>query len=168
MKSHTKLALRKKGWSGREIIQAEEIITRATQKNIGVSKVLFWSALILIIIANAAIVAVFVPFLSFFPATILYGLIGFLGLMMGLVYNFLLNDMAHIQTKHHVLAFFLIPALAILNVVALNLALTKLYPTLESNYNPLILGAIFAAAFLIPYLIGRIRMVFRSRKALVE
>ncbi|MBI2573282.1 hypothetical protein HYV86_05455 [Candidatus Woesearchaeota archaeon] len=168
MKLHTKLALRQKGWNSREITRAEEIIAHATQKNIGVSKVLFWSALILIVIANAAIIAVFIPFLLFFPSTILYGLIAFLGLMMGLVYNFLLNDMAHINTGHHILAFLLIPTLGVANIFAITFAVTHLYPTLESSYNSWILGVVFAGAFLVPYLIGRVRMMFRSRKALVE
>ncbi len=168
MKPHTKLTLRQKGWSTGEIMRAEEIIAHATRQNMTLSKVLFWSALIIIIIANAAITAVFIPFLILFPSTILYSLLFFIGLLMGLVYNFLLNDMAHIQTKHHVLSFLLIPALAIVNVFFITLALTKWYPTLQSDYSPIVVGSIFAAAFLVPYLISRIRLMFRSRRAAVE
>lgn len=168
IKHKTKLSLQEKGWSAREIIRAEEIIAHATQKNLVLSKLLFWSALVLIIIANAAVTAVLVPFFILFPPKILYPLLVFIGLLMGLVYNFLLNDMAHIHTIHHIFAFILIPAIAIVNVIILNLTLIHFYPQLQSNYDPLVLGAIFASAFLIPYLISRIRMIFRIQKAEIQ
>jgi hypothetical protein len=155
--------LRAKGWHEEDIALAEGILKRGERHDVFFARMVFWSALLVIVFANIAVTAVLVPFLAFFEPGILYVTVVFLAAMVGFVYNFLINDVEHLERKHHLLAGILVPLIALGNVVLMVVVSEKLFDSGEVTYNPIILGLVFAAAFIAPYVLDRIRLIFRRK-----
>ncbi|HIJ11008.1 TPA: hypothetical protein HA278_03030 [Candidatus Woesearchaeota archaeon] len=156
MKHHTKQALQQKGWSEDDIKKAESILDRSTKHDQKMSKIVFWSAMLVVVFGNILVTAALIPFLGVFPPMILYATIGILGLLIGFVYNFLIHDIAHLQKKHHIIGGILVPVLAVANIL-LMLIISAQYLPPEVPYNPFITSGVFIVPFLLPYIISRIR-----------
>ena len=92
MKHSRKIELSGKGWSEEEIHHAEKTLERADLQDVHFSKIVFWSALIVIIFANIIISLIFIPFLVAFKSTILFAVIILMGGLIGFLYNFLIVD----------------------------------------------------------------------------
>jgi hypothetical protein len=155
MKHETRTALQQKGWSDGDIRKAEAILERSTIHDQKMSKLIFWSAMLVIIIGNIAVSFALIPFLGVFPPLVLYGTIGTLGLLIGFVYNFLIHDIAHLQRKHHIIAGILVPVVAVMNIL-LMLVISAQYLPPDVPHNPVITSGVFVIPFLIPYVVSRL------------
>ena len=164
-------ALLKKGWNDKEIRKAEAILKKEEKIDVFFSKLVFWTVLIVILFANILVSLILVPFLIVFTPLILYLVIIILAGAIGFLYNFLINDIQHLERRHHALASIIIPLIALINmllvVVISNKFITKLQINV-SEHNPWLIAIVFAAAFIFPYVIDRIRISLReSKKAIL-
>ncbi len=160
MEISKKEELLRKGWKDEEIHNAERILERETQHDVFFSKIVFWSALLVIIFANVIVALVLTPFLIVLNASLMYLLTAVLAGSIGFVYNFLITDIGHLEKKHHVLAGIIVPILALANTFVMVMVSNRFIQELKINnpqHNPWIIGGIFAVAFIAPYLIDRIK-----------
>jgi len=152
--------LLKKGWSEKELKKAEAALEKTELKDIFFSKITFWSALIVIIFANLIVSLILIPFLIVLNKWILYSTIVILAGVIGFLYNFLVLNIGHLEKKHHVLAGIIVPVLALANMIVMVSVSNQFIADLKVQnppHNPYILGAIFAVAFILPYIFSRIR-----------
>ena len=166
MKTHHKIKLLEKGWVEKEIKHAEKILDRAEQRDIFLTKITFWSALVVIVFANIIVSLVLIPFLIVFNKWILYSIVIIIAGTIGFLYNFLINDISHLEKKHHLLAGIIIPLLALANVIVM-VTLSNRLIVVSKHHNPWIVAVLFAVAFILPYVLDRIRIRFFVRRSAV-
>jgi hypothetical protein len=151
--------LKKKGWNDSEIKKAEEILEKTHQHDLFYSKMVFWSALVVIIFANLIVSLVLIPFLIVLNQWLLYVLIVLLAGTVGFLYNFLITDIKHLERKHHVWAGIIVPVLALGNMIVMVLVSNKFINDIKVNnefHNPYIIAVVFAVSFILPYLFSRL------------
>ena len=154
--------LEERGWSSAEIEKASRIIREAKEKKssriIMLDSIIYWAALIIAIIGNMVISIVLIPFLLALRDLLLYIIIITLGLAFGLLFDLLIRDIDSLGKHHYIIAGLFIPSLAIINVIYM----TNFANTLTASINlknihpPLLVGAIYTIAFIIPYLFSHI------------
>ncbi|MFH1682184.1 MAG: hypothetical protein ABIA37_00145 [Candidatus Woesearchaeota archaeon] len=152
--------LLRKGWGEEELKKAEAILEKTATQELFFSKIIFWSALVVIIFANLIISLVLVPFLIVLNQWALYFTVIILAGVIGFLYNFLVLDMGHLEKKHHLMAGIIIPVLALANMIIMVLVSNRFIAELDLHnvpHNPWMIGLVFAAAFITPYLIDKLR-----------
>ena len=156
-----RLNLKERGWNESEIKKAENILERAEKHDVFFSRMVLWSAIIVVIFANLLISLILIPFLVVLNSWILYSIIAILGGVIGFLYNFLITDIGHLEKKHHILAGILVPIIALINIFIMILVSNKFTSNLtfvnNPEHNPLILSIIFAIALIIPYLLYKLK-----------
>lgn len=165
MKEAHKQELARKGWSQREINKAEVILDQNLPHDVFLSQIVFWSALLVIVIGNIIVSFVAIPFLMFLNQWQLYVMIIILAGMIGFLYNFLINDIGHLERKHHLIASILIPVLAVINLLIVVFVANKLIMDLgikNNVHNPWALSIVFAVAFILPFIVDQIRLFFKG------
>jgi hypothetical protein len=149
-----------KGWAEDEIKKTESMVygEGKQEKHIGfkeeMNKIVYWTTLLVLTIANFLISLVLIPFLLVMKPYQLGIIVGLLGFMFGLMFNLIVRDIEHIETKHHVAAAVFIPTLALINMFVMvsisNNLSTRL--SLQIHENPWLISVIYVAAFLVPYI----------------
>ena len=170
MKLEKKLELQEKGWNDQEIIKAEAALDKEEHHDVFFSKIVFWSALVLIVFANLAVSLILIPFIIVLNAWVLYAIIVVLAGMLGFIYNFLITDIGHLGKKHHILAGIFVPLLALSNMIIMVLYSNRFIADLEVNnvvHNPWLLSIIFVIAFILPYILDRVINKFKKKKAII-
>ncbi len=154
MRSKKKLELQEKGWSEDEIKKAESILEQEREHDAHFSKIVFWSALVVIIFANLLVSVVLIPFLIVFNQLIIYPITVLLGGTIGFLYNFLITDIGHLKSKHHLMAGFLVPLIALANMATMvfvsNRIISEIKIVENTPHNYWIVAGIFAVAFILP------------------
>ncbi|MBT3836045.1 hypothetical protein HOD05_02135 [Candidatus Woesearchaeota archaeon] len=156
MEKKKRLELKEKGWTEQELKKAERIMEHDVQQSKSFSRLVFWSALIVILFANLAVSLVLIPFLIVFSAVVLYSVIVLLGISFGFLYNFLISTVGTMHKGHHRWTNILVPIVAMINIIIVVLASNFFISKLESNpvtQNPFMAGIVFAIAFVLPYMI---------------
>ena len=156
----TKTRLMKKGWTEEQIKKAEESIEsrRFHDKSRSIvtsNRILFWSMLFVIIIGNALIALILIPFLLVFDKFAVNIFIVVIGFAVGLLFNFLVWDIEHLTIKHHLLAAIIIPVLAIVDlyaIVKISNAINEVFEITVIRGDPILISAVYVIAFLVPYL----------------
>ncbi len=164
MKLQRKTELVQKGWDEGELLKAEQILDRATQHDIFFSKIVFWSALVVIVFANLLVSLLLIPFLIALNSAVLYGIVAVLALTIGFLYNFLITDIGLLEKKHHRTAGVIIPFIAMANVVIMVLVSNKFIESLKLNnppQNPWLVAIVFGIAFIAPYVVDQMRRHYR-------
>ncbi|MDO8510818.1 MAG: hypothetical protein Q7S55_01500 [Nanoarchaeota archaeon] len=164
MKPQRKEELRQKGWREEDLAKAEAILDKTTKHDIFFSKIVFWSALLVIIFANLLVSIILIPFLITLYDLVLYAIVALLGLVIGFLYNFLITDIGLLETKHHRAASIIIPIIAVGNIIVMVLTANKFIENIHLNnqpHNPWIVAAVFGGAFILPYIVDQIRMAFQ-------
>lgn len=149
-----------KGWSEEEIQHAREVFDEAENKKHPhmkfLEKATYWFLFIIIAGGTLATTWVLEPLLI--VATKTQAMISFLivGALFGTLASFIVKDIEHIQTHHHILLTGVIPVVAVaasVRIVNEVNMLTEVFQNM-ANHNPYILAAVFAVAALIPYFIN--------------
>lgn len=159
MKKETKENLLRKGWNKDDLNKADTILNRSNRHDIFFSKIVFWSALLVIILGNVIFSFVLLPLLIFLNKGFLITLIIIVAITIGFIYNFLITDIGLIGSSHHLIASIIIPIIAIINLVGIVLISNKFISSLNiqnSPHNPWILSIIFAVSFITPFMIDKI------------
>ena len=152
--------LSSKNWHDKEIKQAEKILERTEKHDVFFSKIIFWSALIVIIFANLIVSLVLIPFLIVLNQWVLYFTVVILAGTIGFLYTFLITDIGHLEKKHHILAGIIVPVLALANMTIMVIVSNRFIADLKINnpaHNPWLIAIVFVVAFILPYFIGLFR-----------
>lgn len=168
MKPTTITKLQQKGWNDAEIKKAEQALARDLRYDVHFSRIVFWSAIIVIVFANMVVAGVLIPFLIALNEWVLYGAVILLAGTVGFLYNFLITDIGHLERKHHLWAGILVPLLALGNIVAVVILSNRFIEDAKIQnvpHDPYIIGIVFAIAFILPYVIDRLRLMVGGRKA---
>ena len=168
MKQQQRSYLLKKGWTIREITRVESTMEKKGWHDVHFSKIVFWSALIVIVFANVIVSLVMIPFLIVLDSWILLSIIVLLAGMIGFLYNFLITDIGHLEHKHHLAATIIVPIVALINLFIVVITSNSLIGQLgveKSQNNPWLIAIVFAVAFTIPAAGGYLRRIMESKKA---
>jgi hypothetical protein len=159
----------RKGWKEKELQEAEKIIDRVAGHEVHFSKIVFWTALLLVILGNIMVSVVLMMFVIALNPWAALSMVAVMGAVMGFLYNFLINDIGHLEKKHHVWAGIIVPVLAIVNIISMVLMSRKFTGDLgiENTLEPLTVGIVFAVAFIIPTITGVISRSLQRRKAVI-
>ena len=155
-----KEALLQKGWHEAEIKKAESILEKTEHQDVFMSRIIFWSALVVIIFANLMVSLVLIPFLIVLNQWLMYLLVVVMAGIVGFLYNFLVLDIGHLEKKHHTLAAIIVPVLALANMVIMVLISNQFIQDLKvqnTAHNPWIIALVFGVTFIAPYLVDKFR-----------
>lgn len=153
--------LEKRGWSKREISKAIKIIKKAKENKPGdvrfLEKRVYWILLLVLITANFAISVALLPVLVTLKGILLYIIVGIIALAFGFIFEIVIRSIEHLEKKHHIVLAFLIPLIALVNFLAISKLSNNLGRILNLNnaHNSVILGMVYASAFVLPHLIYR-------------
>jgi hypothetical protein len=147
--------LQEKGWPDQEIIRAKEALEKADKQDVFFSKIVFWSALVVVVFANVMISLILIPFLIFLSSWVLYSIVALLGLMIGFVYNFLITDIKHLEWHHHLLAGIILPVIALANMFVMVIFSNRYAEKAAFSHtnSPWLIGIIFAGTFILPAIV---------------
>ena len=151
--------LKKKGWNDSEIKKAEEILEKTHQHDLFYSKMVFWSALVVIIFANLIVSLVLIPFLIVLNKWVLYSIVILLAGSIGFLYKLLIMDIGHLEKKHHIAASIIVPLIAIANIIGMVLVSNKFIRDIKVEnvqHNPIIVAIVFAVVLILPYFLHQI------------
>lgn len=152
--------LKEKGWSVPEMSRVKLASAHSEQYDKHFSKIVFWSALLVIIFANVLVSLMLIPVLVALTNVLLYSIVVVLGSTIGFLYHFLIRDIGHLERKHHLLAGIIIPVLALANLALVVLWSNKFIADLgvqNQQHNAWLLGAVFAAALIVPAAVGGVK-----------
>ena len=155
--------LKARGWSESEIKKINSIISSKNEKYIefgkGLNRILFMTALVVITLCMVGVAIFLIPFLIVVSNYYLYLIVVALGVIFGLLFNFIVQDIEHLEPKHHFFAGIFIPVIALLALgISVHVA-NRVDAVLdfELHHNPWIIGSIFVVVFLIPFIISSIK-----------
>lgn len=175
MADNLKERLIRKGWAEEEaektmqIMHSEEKKLKHAHYKVKMNFVVYWTVLLVLTLANFVISIVLVPFLLVLKPFLVEMIVAVLGIVFGLLFNLVVRDIEHIETRHHVAAAVFVPAIAIINIfvmvsIANSMAVRINITALQ---NPVFIAVVYAAAFLIPYSANSFRDFLKMRKAAV-
>ena len=148
-----------KGWKKSDINKTIKIIAKAKAnkhpKIKTLDKFVYWFSLLIAIIGNLIISISLIPVLLVFKGPSLYGIIIILGISFGLLFELLIRTIEDLKTKHHLFLGVVIPIIAVINFIIISNNMKELVG-IESQQDPLIIEAIYAVFFILPYLIYQI------------
>lgn len=152
--------LRDRGWSKREIDQANRIFSKAKKKKSRFVLVPTWLIILLIfaiaIAGNIAISFFFVPLLIVLESSLLFLLLIItVALTMGVIFVTLINGAENIERKHHMFFATIMPATAVINFYFIVISSNKVVDQLaihKIHQDPLVISIIYTVTFLLPYL----------------
>ena len=171
MRPNLNQRLEQKGWNTQDILHAQKIVEKNDKQDIFFSKIVFWSALVIIIFANIIVSLILIPFLIVLNNVILYSVIALLALVVGFLYNFLITDIGRLGKKHHRAAAVIIPLLGIINMVVVVLISNRFITDVKAQnapHNPWVAAIVFVVAFIVPYLVDQIVQEFKPKKAVIN
>lgn len=157
--------LQKRGWSKKEVDKAVGIIRNAkqnkTRDNIFLEKRIYWVLLVLVAAANFAISVALMPVLVTLRGALLYFVIFVLGIVFGLLFELVIRSIEHLEKRHHLFLAILIPLIALASIFVISRTSNDLTVMLgfKNMHNPVIVAVVYAASFVLPYIIYR--FVFR-------
>ena len=120
-------------------------------------KKIYWILLVVIAAANFAVSIALVPLFIALKGMFLYFVLIILGIIFGLLFELVIRSIEHLERKHHIFLAFLIPLTALANVFVITRISNNLTSTLNlANFqNPLIISIVYAASFVLPYIVYR-------------
>ena len=155
--------LLKKGFSKKEAKKTVDIIKKAKEKKSFrirfLDSIVYWILLIIAIIGNLVISIILIPFLLTFKKIPLYFIIAVLAAMFGFLFDQLIRDIENLEHKHYIVAWFFIPALAVINIYYMTSFTNYLTETLElplALNSPLWISIAYVFAFILPYVVHNI------------
>jgi cation transport ATPase len=150
--------LHSKGWSDKEIRHAQAALDKAEARKHPAYSFLevavFWGLLFLTVVGIFAVSVVIVPALLVLDTATIAFILALLGLCLGSLFALLIQDVEWTERKHHAFNLVVLAAVAVANiwvVVARVNVLSQAF-AFGNPHPPLLLGALFAAALLAPYL----------------
>jgi hypothetical protein len=165
MKKEVISRLMQKGWSKEDILKAYSIIEARKRADKSrtlphMNRTLYWMTFFVIIIGNFLVSLTLIPVMLVINKLGLDLIIIFLGLAIGLLFNLLITDIEHVDTRYHITIGVAIPVIAILNfffIVYVTDWLNKILKISIVRPAPYTVTLLYVAAFLAPFIISRIK-----------
>lgn len=151
----------KKGWERKYIDKAVKIFNEDNKHPLikKLDKVVYWTALMIVIAGNFLISTVLIPFIITISNSIALGIIIFsISLTFGYLFNVLLKDIESIDNSIHIISGFFLPSISLINVYIMTNVSNHFMKLLNYNskHNPYLIGIIYILAFMTPYLIDKL------------
>ena len=95
--------------------------------------------------------------LPILKGTGLYFVIVVLGIIFGLAFELVIRTIEHLEKKHHLALAVFIPLTALANMFFISRLSNDMASglNLDNSHSPLIIGLVYAASFVLPYLVYR-------------
>ncbi len=151
--------LRRKGWSEDEIDKTVNIIQESTghphylKQRSNFNMLVYWMSLLILSICNFIISIFLVPFVVLFSSNFIYLILIVLGLIFGYLFGLTINNIEHLEKKHHVFAMILVPLLAFLNIFII-VQIAGIFDKIlkmSIRHEPVLIGLVYAVFFIGPY-----------------
>jgi len=163
--------LRGKNWPEKDIQKTIRIMESRdyvdkSNSNVSSSRLLYWTALLVLMVCNLLITVFLVPFLLVLGGTLIYIIIAVIGFVFGLFFNLLLRDIENLEAHHHLFATIFIPLLSLLNIALMTTASARIAEIINVSFklNPAIMSMFYVSAFMLPYLYGMFKYEFSKFK----
>ena len=141
-------------WTEARLEKAEGILSTVHVHEPFFSKIVFWSAILVVVIGNLLMAIALIPFLAVLNKWFLDLIILLLGLVMGFLFNFLITNIGHLEKHHHYLAALILPIIAVVNVIFVVLIANQMAESIQIvniRHNPWLIGILYGMAFIFPY-----------------
>ena len=151
--------LKARGWTPQEIEKYKKTIAKH-EHYYGSTKtfhrLIYWFSLLILTVCNLLVAVFLVPFILVLQGAFVYIIIGVLGLIFGLLFNHVIQNIEHLELRHHVFAAIFIPLIAVINIFVMVTAANRISEILQLTIelNPLMLSSVYVSLFLIPYVIS--------------
>lgn len=156
--------LKKKGWSEEELHHAGLIFSQHHNKHHILhhkyDKYVHWIVFTLIILTNIFTFLFLIPIFLIEKTIIVYSLVAVIAVIFGLSYNVIIQNMTHLEKKHHLVFTTLIPILAIISFfIFFGYIQTTFSATIQ---HPLGISIIYTIFLLIPYYLKQAQKYYTS------
>lgn len=157
MKEDLREKLLKKGWDPEEIEYTFSVMEKGEDKKSYklFEQVVYWLSIIIAIIGNMVVSVVLIPFFLVLHAFFLYFIVIMLGIGFGFLYDILIWDIKKVTGREMIIESVFIPALALITVAFMTYFgnLIARSWALNTIHNPLLVGLVYAMAFVAPWVI---------------
>lgn len=129
-------------------------------------KIVYWTSLIVLLVCNFVMSVTLIPFILVLSGFKFYLLVALLGFVFGFLFNIIINDIEHIEAKHHVFAVVFIPFVAIINIwimVGVSNKIASMLNILKYE-DPLLPGMLYTIVFILPYAFSMVRKGEKEHK----
>ena len=161
MHTLSKKSLKEKGWNKRDTEKAHKILNMDLLHARHFSKIVLWTSLLIVSVGSILVSIALIPFLIVLTPVLLYITVIILALMLGFLYSHVTKDIGYLDRKHHISASIILPLIAFANAVTMTLVGNRIIADLpfvsNQGHNPGLIGAVFALAFILPYIEQRLR-----------
>ncbi len=129
-------------------------INRKVEYEKATHRVIYWSALVVLLVCNFVISVILVPFILVMSGLRFYLLVILFALIFGWLFNLIINDIEHIESKHHLFAIIILPVVGLINIlITTNVSNYLAKMLMLPNYtNPTLPATLYAIVFLLPYI----------------
>ena len=162
--------LLKKGFSKQEAMKTIGILAKAEQKKSArirfLDSIIYWVLLFVAIIGNMVIAIILIPFILTFRPVPLFFIIALLAAMFGFLMDTLIRDIESIEKKHLIIAWLLIPSLAVINIFYMTSFTDHLVDVFSMSLtmpSPFFISFVYVMAFTLPYIFHDQLQVFYKR-----
>lgn len=122
-------------------------------------RIVYWTVILVLTISNFIVAIVLIPFLLVISTVKFFILVAALGLIFGFLFDLLIRDIEHLETRHHVFAVIFIPLVSIVNLFLMVGAANRLVDILKIGHyeDPILTSLIYIVAFMLPYIVNILR-----------
>jgi len=120
----------------------------------------FWSSVIVVVCANLLVSSILVPFLTILNSTFFDFVTLLIALIIGIMYAFLLLDVAHLEKSHRLFAGFFVPLISTANALILwkvVVGYVEQSGGVITRSNPWIIAVLYGAVFAVPYVMDLLK-----------
>ncbi|MFH1440237.1 MAG: hypothetical protein ABIG89_06715 [Candidatus Woesearchaeota archaeon] len=157
MDNERKQRLKQKGWSHEEVEHAANIVLNPKEKHTHIKSRLhltgFWLLMLGLVVLNAVAIIFIVPLILLIKLPWTYIVIIAAGLFCGIIFNWLILEIEHLEHEHHVIAMLMIPLMTLLDVIIIYAIIDKVRAAAALSYNPEPVVFYFGICFIIPYFV---------------
>lgn len=164
--------LKERGWDPNEIESTlDRIYSEESQKKHEIYKqkinpIIYWTVLLVSIIANFVFSVAMVPFFMVLTSIQLYVVLGATGLVVGMIFNLLIRELENVDYKHHIMGGVILPVIAEVTIVVMVRLANSFSVAIESgiHQSQLIISIVYVISFMTPYLIYKSYDIMGQRK----
>ncbi len=156
-------SMKKKGWSDGEIEHLKKELSKSKKRDYlrkrKLNRFFYWQTLFVIALLNFAAVLILSPFILIMQDYWSYVITAFIALTVGIMLNFLVMSIDHLELKHHYTALAAIPVLAVIDLAIFFkiFSFTGEYFDIHPQVNMVLFSLLFVVCFILPYLYAAVR-----------
>jgi hypothetical protein len=144
-------------WAHNRILKAEQAVKKHVRSPRLKKRhlLVFWMSVCAVVLINMLIAFIVIPLLTSFHALFFDSVVVLIGLIIGILYTYLLIDIAHLEKSHRTLAAVLIPGVVVVNVVLIGALGQEWGGVVQRSLWSI--AIVYGIAFILPYIVDRLR-----------